>query len=77
MLAALQDHTHYRATADSALLKWIIRHAARLVPRFRSDVTHPPFHRAVGDHSVGKLLKIGEFVVVHLPEVDKAPGNPA
>ena len=35
MLAAPQDRTQYRPTTDSALMKWIVRHAAWLIPRFR------------------------------------------
>ena len=34
-LAALQDRTQHRPTTDSALMKWIVRHAAWLLPRFR------------------------------------------
>ena len=35
MLAAMRERTHYRPTADSALMRWIVRHAAWLSPRFR------------------------------------------
>ena len=35
MLAALQDRTQHRPTTDSALMKWFVRHAAWLIPRFR------------------------------------------
>ena len=34
MLAAMQERTQHRTTADSALMKWIVRHAAWLIPRF-------------------------------------------
>ena len=34
MLAAMQERTQYRPTVDSALMKWIVRHAAWLMPRF-------------------------------------------
>ena len=35
MLAVMQEHTQYRPSADNALMRWIVRHAARLIPRFR------------------------------------------
>ena len=34
MWAAMQERTHYRPTADSALMRWIVRNAAWLIPRF-------------------------------------------
>ena len=34
MLAAMQEHTKYRPSADNALMRWIVRHAAWLIPRF-------------------------------------------
>ena len=39
MLAAMQECTQHRPTAVSALMRWIVRHAAWLIPRFPgSDV---------------------------------------
>ena len=37
MLAAMQEHTKYRPSADNALMRWIVRHAAWLIPRFRGS----------------------------------------
>ena len=34
MLAAMQEHTQYRPSADNALMRWIVQHAAWLIPRF-------------------------------------------
>ena len=47
MLEAMQDRTQHRPTTDSALMKWIVRHAAWLIPRFRSDDAESPFYRAM------------------------------
>ena len=77
MLAALQDRTQYRPTTDSALMKWIVRHAAWLIPRFMGNDVQSPLHRAMGGPYRGKLLEFGESVLAHLPEVGKGSGNPA
>ena len=77
MLATLEDRTQYRATTDYALMKWIDRHAAGLIHRFRRHDVQSPFSRAVGGPYRGKLLKFGESVLAHLPEVGKGSGNPA
>ena len=37
MLAAMQEHTKYRPSADNALMRWTVRHAAWLIPRFRGS----------------------------------------
>ena len=71
MLAALQERTQYRPTTDSALMKWIVRHAAWLIPRFRGNDVKSPFYRAVGGPYRGKLLEFGDSVLAHLPEVEK------
>ena len=76
MLAALQDRTQYRPTTDSALMKWIVRHAAWLIPRFRGNDVQSPFYRATGGPYRGKLLEFGESVLAHLPEVGKDLGIP-
>ena len=76
MLAAMQERTQYRPTADSALMRWIVRHAAWLIPRFRSGDVQSPFCRAMGVPYRGKLVKFGETVLAHLPEVGKGNGNP-
>ena len=76
MLAALQDRTQYRPTTDSALMKWIVRHAAWLIPRFRGNDVQSPFYRAMGGPYRGKLLEFGESVLAHLPEVGKGSGIP-
>ena len=77
MLAALQERTQYRPTTDSALTKWIVRHAAWLIPRFRRNDAQSSFCRAMGGPYRGKLLEFGESVLAHLPEVGRGSGNPA
>ena len=62
VLAALQDRTKYRPTADSALMRWIVRHAAWLIPRFRGSYVQSPFYRAMGEPYRGKLVEFGETV---------------
>ena len=42
MLAAMQEHTKYRPSADNALMRWIVRHAAWLIPRFRGSEIQSP-----------------------------------
>ena len=37
MLGAMQERTQYRPTANSALMRWIVRRAAWLIPRFRGS----------------------------------------
>ena len=41
MLAAMQEHTKYRPSADNALMRWIVQHAAWLIPR-SEVVRHSP-----------------------------------
>ena len=77
MLVAMQEHTKYRPTADNALMRWIVRHAAWLVPRFRGSDVQSPSYRAMGVPYRGKLVGVGETVLAHLPEVGKGSGNPA
>ena len=77
MLAAMQKHTKYRPSADNALMRWIVRHAAWLIPRFRGSEIQSPFYRAMGGPYRGKLVEFGETVLAHLPEVGKGSGNPA
>ena len=77
MMAAMQERTHYRPTADSALMRWIVRHAAWLFPRFRGSDVQSPLYRAVGGPYRRKLVGFGETVLVRLPEVGKGSGNPA
>ena len=67
MLAALQERTQYRPTTDSALMKWIVRHAAWLIHRFRGNDAQTPFYRAVRGPYRGKLLEFGESVQVFSP----------
>ena len=71
MLAAMQERTHYRPTADSTLMRWIVRRAAWLIPRFRRSDVQSPFYRAMGGPYRGKLVEFGETVLAHLPEVGK------
>ena len=71
MLAAMQEHTKYRPSADNALMRWIVRHAAWLIPRFRGSEIQSPFYRAMGGPYRGKLVEFGETVLAHLPEVGK------
>ena len=77
MLAAMQEHTQYRPSADNALMRWIVRHAAWLIPRFPGSEIQSPFYRAMGGPYRGKLVEFGETVLAHLPEVGKGSGNPA
>ena len=77
MLAAMQENTKYRPSADNALMRWIVRHAAWLIPRFRGSEIQSPFYRAMGGPYRGKLVEFGETVLAHLPEVGKGSGNPA
>ena len=77
MLAAMQERKQYRPTVDSALMKWIVRHAAWLIPRFRGNDVQSPFYRAMGGPCRGKLVEFGETVLAHLPEVGKGSVNPA
>ena len=77
MLAAMQEHTKYRPSADNALMRWIVRHAAWLIPRFRGSEIQSPFCRAMGGPYRGKLVEFGETVLAHLPEIGKGSGNPA
>ena len=60
MLSAMQEHTKYRPSADNALMRWIVRHAAWLIPRFRGSEIESPFHRAMGGPYRGKLVEFGE-----------------
>ena len=76
MLAAMQEHTKYRPSADKALMRWIVRHAAWLMPRFRGSEIQS-FYRAMGGPYRGKLVEFGETVLAHLPEVGEGSGNPA
>ena len=77
MLAAMQECTQYRPTADSALMQWIVRHAAWLIPRFRGSDAQFPFYRAMGGPYRRKLMGFGETVLAHLPDVGRGSGNPA
>ena len=77
MLAAMQENTKYRPSADNALMRWIVRHAAWLIPRFRGSEIQSPFYCAMGGPYRGKLVEFGETVLAHLPEVGKGSGNPA
>ena len=77
MLAAMQERTKYRPSADNALMRLIVRHAAWLIPRFRGSETQSPFYRAMGGPYRGKLVEFGETVLAHLPQVGKGSGNPA
>ena len=77
MLAAMQENTKYRPSADNALMRWTVRHAAWLIPRFRGSEIQSPFYRAMGGPYRGKLVEFGETVLAHLPEVGKGSGNPA
>ena len=46
----------YRPSADNALMRWIVRHAAWLIPRFRGGEVQSPIQSCHGrDH----ILKIG------------------
>ena len=77
MLAAMQERTQYRPTADSAVMKWIVRHAACLILRFRGNDTQSLLCRAMGGRDRGKLVEVGETVLAHLSEVGKGSGKPA
>ena len=77
MLSAMQEHTQYRSSADNALMRWIVRHAALFIPRFRGSKVQSTFFRAMGGPYRGKLVEFGETVFAHDPEVGKGYGNPA
>ena len=77
MLEAKQERTKYRRTADSAVMIWIVRHAAWLILRFQGSDVLSPFYRAMGGRHRGKLVEFGETVLARLPEVGKGSGNPA
>ena len=77
MLAAMQEHTQCRPSADNALMRWIVRHAEWLVPRFRGSDVQSPFYRAMGGPYRGKLVEFGETVLARLPEVRTVSGNSA
>ena len=77
MLAAMQGHTQYRPSANNALMRWIVRHAPWLTPRFRGSDVQSPFYRAMGGPYRGKSVEFGGIVLAHLPEVGKGSGNPA
>ena len=78
MLTALEERTQDRPNTDNALMKWIVRHAAWLIPRFRgNEHVQSPFYPAMGETYLGKLLEFGETVLAHHPEVGKGTGNPA
>ena len=77
IFAALQDRTQYIPTTDNALMKWIVRHAAWLIPRLRRNDVQSPLYRAMGGSCRGTLLECGESVLAHLPKVEKGAGNPA
>ena len=62
MLAAMQEHTQCRPSADNAPMRWIVRHAALLIPRFRGSDVQSPFYRAMGGPYRGKLVEFGETV---------------
>ena len=75
MSAAMQERTQYRPTADSALMRWIVRHAAFLIPRVRGSDVQSPFYRAMGGPYQGKLVVSGETVLAYLPDVENGSGN--
>ena len=77
MLAAMQEHTHSRPTADSALMRWIVRHAAWFIPRFRGNDVQFPLYRAMGGPYRGRLVEFGETILVHLPKGGTGSRNPA
>ena len=58
-------------------MRWIVRHAAWLIPRFRGSEIQSLVYRAMGGPYRGKLVEFGETVLAHLPEVGKGSGNPA
>ena len=60
MLAAMQDYTKYRPSADNALMRWIVRHAAWLIPRFRgSEIQSPilPCHGRTVSWKIGGVWR--------------------
>ena len=66
MLAAMQEHTKYRPSADNALMRWIVRHAAWLILRFRGSERLSPFYRAMGRPYRGNLVEFGEEQFLHI-----------
>ena len=57
-------------------MRWIVRRAAWLIPRFRGSEVQSPFYRAMGGPYRGKLVEFGETVLAHLLEAGKGSGNP-
>ena len=53
-------------TADSALMRWIVRPAAWLIPRFRGSDVQSPLYRAMGGPYRGKLVEFGEKQFLHI-----------
>ena len=60
MLAAMRDRMRCRATTDSALMKWIVRHAAWLIPRVKGNDAWSPLYRAMGGPCRGSVLEFGD-----------------
>ena len=77
MLTALQDRTQYRPTTGSALMKWIVRQAAWLMPCFKGHDVQSPFYRAMGGPHRGQFQELGEPVLARLPVVGKGSAIPA
>ena len=75
LLAAPQDCTQYRPTADTTLVQWIIRRATWPTLRFGGGGARSPLYRVVGDCHRGKELEIGVSVLAPLLEVGKGSGN--
>ena len=64
-------HTHCRPSADNARMRWIVRHAAWLIPRFRGSEVQSPLHRAMGGPYRGRLVEFGETVLAHTSSRDR------
>ena len=71
MSAAKREHTQYRPSADNALMRWIVRHAAWLIPRFRGSDAQSPFYRAMGGPYRGELVEFGETVLHIFPRSER------
>ena len=77
MLAAMQERTQYRPNADSALMKWIVRHAAWLFPFLDAAMCSPRFIVPWVDHFAESWLNLEKLLSHIFSEVGKGSANPA
>ena len=77
-MQTMQERTQYKPTTDSALMKWIVRHAAWLIPLFKAAMCSPRSIVQWVDRIVESCWSLAKPCShAHLPEVGKGSGNPA